>query len=388
MKSPDQIRELLTRRYEMYHRSWLATCGQWPLEVPLGTPTEQQASRQLEAVASWTASWRSCRGPGNVDWVERKWAKLGTHALPWKLSLHSPEEVAEWAGQLRRWQKARKRYQEMVQNCSALVEALPRHFDVLADYEETDFRRLQSFLSWIRAHPDSRLYVRQLPIEGLDTKWIESRKTVIATLVAALRGDRKAEDGFFKCCGLRQPPHLIRLKLLDPLLRSRTGGLGDFYASVDDIAALDVQPLILYIVENLQTGLAFEDLPGSAVLMHLGYDVGILGQIPWISCCRCVYWGDIDTHGFAMLSLARSAIPHLESILMDEDTALSHRELWVTEKEPHAATELRHLTRSEQLVYSHLKQQHWGCNVRLEQERISWDFAWRRIEDDRNDQAP
>lgn len=90
-------------------------------------------------------------------------------------------------------------------------------------------------------------------------------------------------------------------------------------------------------------------------------------------------WGDLDTHGFAILHRARSYLPTLKSVLMDEDTLLSHKALWVDEKEQHPAAEWALLTAAEQVVYQGLKQQRWGQNVRLEQERIAWDIAWNTL---------
>ena len=42
----------------------------------------------------------------------------------------------------------------------------------------------------------------------------------------------------------------------------------------------------------------------------------------WLRRCAVHYWGDIDTHGFAMLARARRALPQTESLLMDRDTLL------------------------------------------------------------------
>jgi len=42
--------------------------------------------------------------------------------------------------------------------------------------------------------------------------------------------------------------------------------------------------------------------------MRLGYAVDVLGQLPWLQEAQCIYWGDIDTHGFAILNRARTYI--------------------------------------------------------------------------------
>jgi hypothetical protein len=175
---------------------------------------------------------------------------------------------------------------------------------------------------------------------------------------------------------LKPLPHIVRLFLLDERLRRLAGGLRDISARPEELATLDLPVSRVYIVENLQTGLAFEDCPGAVVFMGLGYGVGTLATLPWVVRAPCTYWGDLDTHGLAILSRARSKMPYLESALMDEQTLLSHRDLWVSEDQQNAAPELALLTPAEQSLYRGLKQQRWGVNVRLEQERIAWSYAW------------
>lgn len=95
---------------------------------------------------------------------------------------------------------------------------------------------------------------------------------------------------------------------------------------------------------------------------------------------QCIYWGDIDTHGFAILNRARTYIPSLKTVLMDESTLMSHRDLWVEEKDQHLSIELPLLTSREQQLYQSLRSNALGQHVRLEQERIRWDVAWTAIE--------
>ena len=116
-------------------------------------------------------------------------------------------------------------------------------------------------------------------------------------------------------------------RLLDESLRRRIGGLNDISAPWEQLAELDLPVSKVFIIENLQTGLAFDDLPGSAVIMQLGYGVDVLGRLLWVAKASCVYWGDLDMHGFAILNRARSYLPELKSVLMDEATLRSHQGL-------------------------------------------------------------
>ena len=384
MKLPDDVRRMLIRRFQSKHREWLAGekgDGLWPLEIPLGMPTEQAALEQVEGVRAWVEAWRRWQGVGELSWSERHWKILGVQRLPGRLTLHGPGELAQWAGESTRWERAQSRYNEFAAQWPPLAQQLPRFFDVLADYSDADYRRLMEMLEWINIHPKSNLYPRQIPVAGADSKWLESRKGLISDLVATLRGDSAGDRDFFRRCGLRPQPQLIRIRVLDPELRACLGGLGDISAPCEEVASIGFRPTNVFIVENLQTGLAFDDLPGSVVIMRLGYAVDVLGKIPWLQQAHCIYWGDIDTHGFAILNRARAYIPGLKAVLMDESTLMSHRDLWVEEKNQHLSIEFPLLTDTEQKLYQLLKSNTCGQQVRLEQERVRWDVAWIAIQE-------
>lgn len=377
---PENVRDLLARRSAKRHRRWLTGGDAWPMVVSLGVPGEKDAQQHSDVVRTWVSTWQSWQGAGTLQWHERRWRTMGTQQLPKSLLLANAGEVAEWLGDAARWQRALARYQRFIARWPALVDRLPRHFDVLADYDESDSQRLEALLGWLEVNRESNLYPRQLPVPGIDSKWLEGRKALLVDLVAALHGKDTEGLDLFQCCGLRPIPHLVRLRLLDPELRACAGGLSDISAPIGDLATLSLPVRRVFIVENTQTGLAFEDLPGAVVLMGLGYGVEVLGQLPWLSGRRCLYWGDLDTHGFAILSRVRSTLPDAESVLMDDVTLLNNKALWCEEKQQHPASELPRLTNKEQDVFRALKEQRWGLNVRLEQERIPWTEAWRALQ--------
>ena len=377
MKAPADIHALLARRYARQCGDWLHG-GDFPLTLPLGVPTETFARQHGEAVRAWIHDWQTWSGGGEISWCERRWRTLGTQRLPERLTLPDAAAVARLLGEDARWQRAQSRYHALSARWPALAVALCKHYDTLADWPDADYHILGALLAWLVAHPQSHYYPRQIPLAGLSSKWLERRKALITTLLAAIHGDGENHD-FYTRCGLRPPAATLRLRLLDPALRARVGGLGDLTAPVEQLAALPVAPRHVYIVENLQTGLAFQALADSLVIMGLGYAVDALAALPWLHTARCHYWGDLDTHGFAILSRARGHLPHLESLLMDEATLLAHRPQWGEESTPHPAAELPRLTDAEQALYHALKTQRYAQNLRLEQERIAWDSAWAAI---------
>jgi len=261
-----------------------------------------------------------------------------------------------------------------------LASGLPRGYEALAGFDAQDTGRLQALIAWLEVNPRSNFFPRQLPIPGMDTKWLEPRLPMIADLLSGLRCEENSRD-VYEFCGLARAPQTARIRILDPSLRRYVGGLRDISAPIQELRAIELPAKRLYVVENLQTGLAFGEQQGSVVVMGLGYGVTMLAGIPWVENATCIYWGDLDTHGFAILNQARAVLKRIESILMDEHTLLRYRELWVTEREQCSSGDLPLLTTAERTVYRGLKDQRWGLNVRLEQERIPWNEC-RLIADD------
>ena len=377
---PDDIRDFLTRRFNNQHQNWLRGEGSWPLSVPLGVPTERDVTQDAEAVRAWVGAWAACSGLGELLWEERQWGRLGAHRLPSSVVVSTPLQVAAIARQGARWTLATRRYDRLNQRWPELAAStvLARNFDVLADYEAVDFERLFGLLEWLDVNPASGKYLRQLPVEGLDTKWIEKRRGLVMDLVHALRGAEIGRD-FYALCGLQRPLHRLRIRLLCPVLRAAVGGLRDIEAPVDELAALRIAPGAAVIVENLETGVALPDFPGCVALMKLGNAVSVLQDLPWLRDIPAVYWGDIDTHGLAILSRARRQLPRLKSVLMDPQTLLAHRPLWGQESAQHIDAVLADLTPAERAVFDGLKGNVWGHKVRLEQERLPWDAAMQAV---------
>ncbi|RME35915.1 MAG: hypothetical protein D6786_00555 [Gammaproteobacteria bacterium] len=377
--NPDTLRERLQTRCRRQRGAWLRGEGAWPVRLPLGLPGEEDALRYGDQVRRWIAAWSAWNGAGRVEWVERRWRRLGTQRLPGHLVLETPAEAMSLCGLEREWRRAADRLQQLRQRWPQLEALAARSWPVLAEWPEGEFERLLALLRWLQAHPDSGLLIRQLPVPGVDSKWLEEHRRIVGDWLAVLLGKKDEEADLHALAGLRRLPRRLRLRLLDSRLRQRLGGLDDIEAPVEELARLALPIERVFIVENLQTGLAFGDLPGAVVFMKQGFAVDLFADLPWLTSLPLFYWGDLDTNGLAILSRLRSHLPHARSLLMDEATLLAHRRLWSHEAHPARAAALPHLTRREAELYRALRENRWGPGTRLEQERIDWEYAWPRV---------
>lgn len=377
---PKDVTEWLTRRYTNQHKAWLLGEGQWPIAVNLGIPTETDATQDIPGVRHWIEAWNDWHGPAQLSWVSRQWSRLGTQNLPASLEIAGPNDVASLIGQGKRWRTAVERYQRFVDRWSQLTghAVLGRNFGVLADYAEVDFTRLFSMLDWLEKNPSSGLAPRQLPVAGLDTKWLEKRVGVVTDLLKSIRAIDDVAD-FYSICGLKRPIPRIRARILCPELRGTLGGLRDIEVPVTELNGLAIAPRCAIIVENLETGLALPDIPDTVAFMRLGNAVSLLSSLTWLRDCSMLYWGDIDTHGFVILNRARSHFPNLQSVMMDSTTFLAYQDLWIEESAQSSEAELLLLTAPEQEAFEGLRTFRWGKNLRLEQERICWPDAMKNI---------
>ncbi|MDE2466482.1 MAG: DUF2220 domain-containing protein [Alphaproteobacteria bacterium] len=123
--------------------------------------------------------------------------------------------------------------------------------------------------------------------------------------------------------------------------------------------------------------LAFPPAPRALVVFGAGYGWEPLAHAQWLHRCRLHYWGDIDTHGFAILARLRGYFPHARSMLMDRDTLLAHRTHWSKELEP-TRDELPDLSPEETALYDDLRFDRFQPGLRLEQERVRFD--WLKVQ--------
>jgi hypothetical protein len=225
---------------------------------------------------------------------------------------------------------------------------------------------------WLDGHRGSRRYLREISAPGVDTKFAERHRPELAAMLDV----SPIAAGFLAGLGLRSKPGFVRLRPAPSL--GLPAPLTELAVRSEELAQLAVEPQVAVIIENEITYLSIDVPEEGVVVWGKGFEVDSVGRLPWLAEADVAYWGDIDTHGFAILDRLRAWLPRARSVLMDRETLLAHRDRWVTEDRP-ATSVLRRLTPDEHDLYTELVEDGLGERVRLEQERIDWQWAEQRL---------
>ncbi|OHV33549.1 MULTISPECIES: Wadjet anti-phage system protein JetD domain-containing protein [Pseudofrankia] len=258
---------------------------------------------------------------------------------------------------------------------AALVDWVNTHPARVLQHTPEQWARILATTRWLMRERGQGRYLRQVPVPGVDTKFIEVHRALLAELLDLLLPDGAVDQAvpraqFARRYGFRSQPAYVRFRSLDPTV-NRLPGVGELGVRIEDLAAAAPNVGTVFVLENEITYLAFPDVPDAAAVFGGGYGLTGLAAHPWFAGRRVLYWGDLDTHGFAILDRLRAEIPDAESFLMDRATLLAHPDQWVREPSQHRAP-LPRLTPDEAALHQDLVSHAYGDAIRLEQERIGF----------------
>ncbi len=375
------LKELLDDIERRLSRTWAdvltgTELSSWPHQFPLGQPTSKQLGASFETFAASVREWRqwSAEHGLQVSWRPRR-----VHGTPQELPTHVAVDDLECAARLcggvwaQRLDRARRRHAllaERYPHVSASSSVL-RSAEALS---ELDFTLLCRAADWFAVHDATGLTPRQVPIEGMHAKWLNTRQALVRELA-----------GIYELRLLPPHPARIHFTYLDPTYRGRGGRIHDS-ATVGDVTAFAYVPRVVIISENKDTAIHMPPLADAISVEGVGKGGGTAAAFGWIRDAEHVlYWGDMDVDGFEILDGFRAAGVPARSLLMDMD-AYCAWELYGTNTDPKgqplkAVTPraLAHLTDDERALYTCLAAEIWHRYRRVEQERIPLAEAHARI---------
>jgi hypothetical protein len=370
-----QLVATLRRRWEtgIYLKSYAAGEPWQPVSLPVKGPGATDLLERLDASRNWLARFEREARQFRIEHREVRSRNLGANLVPARVTVESFEQLTAILGttsDVRLLDDLIARTRESV---PALVDWVVAHPMATLQHASV-WNQMLATVVWIAAHDTSHLYVRQIDVEGVDTKFVERHHRLLDQLLTVVlpsdRLDLTVVPTTFarKFCFLEKPAY-TRFRLLG----SRFGDYSEMAVRTDELAVRDPGVATVFVVENEITYLAFPPVPDGIVVFGSGFALGGVATLPWLADKEIVYWGDIDTHGFDILHRFRQRSPSVRAMLMDRQTLLAHEAQWVTETSP-TKRSLSHLTAAEQALYRDLVEDVFGLSVRLEQERVRFSL--------------
>ncbi len=346
----------------------------FPRRLTLKTPTSGEIAEQFDAVRRWAQALQETPHI-RVDYRDFRHRLFGNNRLPSAAWLDSAEAAASFIGK-RKEQLVFAQIQALTAEMQpALLPWLQkrplRALEVAGEWD-----KLLAVVGWLQTHPRPGLYLRQIDQPGIDSKYVEARRGLLAELLdlalppEAIDHSASGMNGFNRRYGFRDKPERIRCRFLDPRC-APLPLLAQADLTLDATAFAALNPAVdrVFITENEVNFLAFPAVDRSLLIFGAGYGFSALAQAGWLHNKAIHYWGDIDSHGFAILNELRSHFPQVQSLLMDRATLLACRAHWGTETTPTRQT-LSRLDPQELVLYQALCDNHHADQLRLEQERI------------------
>jgi hypothetical protein len=358
--------------------------SRFPLGLRLKTPNSSEITARFNAVRDWAAELSSTK-PLRLEWRVVRHRVQGEQRLPARAWVDSIDDVLILLSKRRDWDRFAiliTATQDADPCLLPWLQKRPLQALSLAD----DWPRLLAVVNWLREHPRPNVYLRQVDIPNVHTKFIETHRGVLSELFDLALLGSKVEDPetgvnlFSRRFGFLTKPSRIRFRVLDPKLPSILGtACPDVALDAESFSRARLDVSLVFITENEINFLSFPPVEGAIVIFGAGYGWDALARSDWLNSCTIYYWGDIDTHGFSILDQLRSHFSHVNSFLMDRQTLEAHKEAWGEEEKPSLADRTR-LTADEQALYDALRDNRIRPRLRLEQEHIRFGWVEGRLQ--------
>lgn len=171
-------------------RELLEETDVYPRRRTLKRPTATELLSDYAAARSWAAELSAGAGPYRLETVEVGRTTIGSNRLPAAAVFETAEDEVAFAGKAKEAARFRRLVAGLAEldatACEALRSwALKRPLQLL-ELDEAALKGARVAL-WLRDNPSPGIYLRQLSLPGVHTKFIEAHRKVIDEMVALLR---------------------------------------------------------------------------------------------------------------------------------------------------------------------------------------------------------
>ena len=373
MITPIEIKKKAVNKYKAYLQSIVEGESFNPIVIVGDKKPNEDTVKFEEELTDLISCSKEKKGYGyTIEYQTVKTKRHGIQDIPTSISFQTEYDYLKYINEEKDTAKFKK-------DISSILSSFPELKEWIYKYPikviENDWESLLKVCKYFKAIPQPHLYIRELPIQ-VHTKFIENNKGIIRELLEIIIAEHINidEKQFESRFNLKYDETLVRFRILDEAISQQLfGGIDDISLPISEFQHLSLPIQTVYVVENKINMLTFPIKRNSIVIWGHGFGVDIMKNVEWLKKKRIYYWGDLDTHGFQILSEIRTHFEQVESFMMDRHTF----ELFFEEDkgtETNVEKDL-FLTSEESEMFKYLKEN----NLRLEQEKIPHEYARTKI---------
>ncbi|MGD8115056.1 MAG: DUF3322 domain-containing protein, partial [Sphaerochaetaceae bacterium] len=225
MYPQDVIRKLQTDWERGYFYKHYRTC--FPYDYRLPSVTSKQMTENYDLIRTWIKSFKDHQKLSPfLCYKEVNHRLFGKNMIPDHLRFESPEDLALLLGKRRKWDEFINLTETVRRKDERLYEWAMGHPIKLLE-TSSDLDRLLLLWEWMIGHPRAGIYLRQIDVPMIDTKFTEKHKQILYQWLNITADKNHIDENhrgvaqFERRFGFKDKPELVRFRLLDPRLYYR-----------------------------------------------------------------------------------------------------------------------------------------------------------------------
>ena len=185
--TPAAVRESASKKVPGWLSGYVSCAAFDPVRFPIRGPAAAELGGRYDEARRWAADWdRAARGPLRVEYKTVGGRSFGANDIPAAAWLDSYDHAWEATGSRARARALAAMAERTRSAHPALLPWLARRPLKALDLADS-WDRLLAVTGWVLARDTAGLYLRQVDIPGVDTKFIGRHRGVLAELLDLVR---------------------------------------------------------------------------------------------------------------------------------------------------------------------------------------------------------
>ncbi len=259
---PSDVRALILKREwnnDTGLKARLLNQKPFPIRIGLKPPAGRSAIADMAHFQTFIGEWRSYSPQKYIQWESRRYRALSEQVMPKFFILENIKELIEFVGSraLSRSKKWTKNMAPLLSIREELYPALVKHLKTIESMRLSDVELLSCLVIQLSSQMGVGLYLRALPLTGVDTKFLENYQALISDILDVLHdGKVTASGGLIKWLGcLENPRGWLTVRPLCESVKANIGGFSVMQLHNDVLRERALPANNILVVENMQSGL-------------------------------------------------------------------------------------------------------------------------------------